>query len=42
MAKKAKPKGWQAFNALAKKLVRVPKAEVDKAEAKRKRRKRGK
>jgi hypothetical protein len=40
MAKKvAKPKGWKAFDTLARKLVAVPKAEVERAEKKRKRRK---
>jgi len=39
MAKKAaKPKGWRAFDSLAKKLVRVPKKEVKK----KRRKKRGK
>ncbi len=38
-----KPAGFAAFDKLARKLVRVPKAEVDRAEAKRsKRKKRGK
>ena len=38
-AKKAKkPKGWKAFDALARKLVKVPKAEITKREAKRKKR----
>ena len=40
-AKKAKkPKGWKAFDALARKLVRVPKSEVERAEKKREKRKR--
>jgi hypothetical protein len=39
MAKESKkPKGWRAFDQLARKLVRVPKAEVDRQEAKRKKR----
>jgi hypothetical protein len=39
MASKAKkPKGFRAFDALTRKLVRVPKAEVDRREAKRKKR----
>jgi len=42
MAKKAKPKGWRAFDALAKALVKVPKQDVDRAERKRKKRTRGK
>lgn len=33
--KRAKPKGWRAFDALARKLVRVPKTEVDRLEAER-------
>jgi hypothetical protein len=37
-----KPKGWKAFDQLARKLVQVPKQDADKAEAKRKKRKRGK
>lgn len=38
MAKKAarKPKGHAEFDALMRKLVRVPKAEVDRLEAERK------
>lgn len=41
MAKEAtkKPAGYRAFNALARKLVAVPKSEVERAENKRKRRK---
>ena len=39
---KAKPKGWRPFDQLAKRLVQVPKEEVDRAERKRKKRKRGK
>ena len=39
MAKKAKPKGFAAFDRLARKLVAVPKSEVERAEKKRKRRK---
>ncbi len=42
MAKKAKPKGWRAFDQLARRLVKVPKAEVDRAEEKRQKQKRGK
>jgi hypothetical protein len=42
MAKKAKPKGWKAFDKLAKGLVRIPKEELDRAEANRKKRKRSK
>ncbi len=42
MDKAKKPKGWRAFDALARKLVRVPKTEADRAEARRKKRKRGK
>ena len=42
MAKTAKPKGFKAFDALARKLVQVPKEEVSRAERKRKKRKRGK
>ena len=42
MAKATKPKGWRAFDQLAKQLVRVPKEEADRAERKRKKRKRGK
>jgi hypothetical protein len=39
MAKEAKkPAGFKAFDALARKLVKVPKAEVTKREAKRKKR----
>ena len=33
-----KPKGFAAFDRLARKLVRVPKAEADRREAKRKKR----
>ena len=33
-----KPKGFKAFNQLARRLVKVPKAEVTKREAKRKKR----
>lgn len=43
MAKKAKrakkPEGFQAFDDLAKKLIKVPKAEVDRRIAKRKKKK---
>ena len=40
-AKKAKkPKGWKAFDALARKLVKVPKSEVERAEQDREKRKR--
>jgi hypothetical protein len=39
MAKAKKPKGWKAFDALARKLVAVPKSEAERAEKKRKRRK---
>jgi len=42
MAKKAKPKGWKTFDQLARRLVHVSKQDVDKAEAKRKKRKRDK
>ncbi len=39
MKKKAKkPKGFKAFDALARRLVQVPKAEVTRREAKRKKR----
>jgi hypothetical protein len=41
-AKPNKPKGWKAFDQLAKRLVRIPKEELDRAEAKRKKRKRSK
>ena len=42
-AKKVKkPKGFRAFDALARKLVRVPKSEVERAERKRKKTKRSK
>ena len=38
-----KPKGFKPFDQLARKLVKVPKAEVEQVEAKRlKRKKRGK
>ena len=37
-AQSKKPKGFQAFDALARKLVRVPKAELIRKEAKRKKR----
>jgi len=33
-----KPKGFKAFDALARRLVQVPKAEVTRREAKRKKR----
>jgi hypothetical protein len=33
-----KPRGWKAFDELSRKLVRVPKAEVVRKEAKRKKR----
>ncbi len=36
--KVSKPKGFAAFDKLARKLVRIPKAEVAKREAKRKKR----
>jgi hypothetical protein len=36
--KSKKPKGFKAFDALARKLVRVPKVEADRREAKRKKR----
>jgi hypothetical protein len=36
------PKGFRAFDALARKLVRVPKAEVERAEKDREKRKRSK
>ena len=36
--KPSKPKGFKAFDALARKLVKVPKAEVTRREAKRKKR----
>lgn len=41
MAKKAtnKPKGWKAFDALARKLVKVPKAEVGQSKKKRRKKK---
>jgi hypothetical protein len=38
MTKSKKPKGFKAFDQLARKLVKVPKAEVTKREAKRKKR----
>jgi hypothetical protein len=38
MATAKKPKGWKAFDQLARRLVRVPKAEVVRKEAKRKKR----
>ena len=39
MAKEAKkPKGWKAFDALTRKLVKVPKEELVRKEAKRKKR----
>ena len=34
MAKKKKPKGWKAFDKLTRKLVQVPKGEVDQQVAK--------
>ena len=37
--KTKKPQGWKAFDALARKLVAVPKVDVERAEAKRKKRK---
>lgn len=40
MAKKAaKPKGWNAFAALAKRVASVPKTEVDRRESERVKRK---
>lgn len=30
MAKTKKPKGWKAFDALARKIVQIPKGELDK------------
>lgn len=43
MAKESKkPAGWKAFDQLAKRLVKIPKEELDRAEAKRKKRKRSK
>jgi hypothetical protein len=42
MAESKKPKGFRAFDALARKLVRVPKREVERAERKRKKQKRSK
>jgi hypothetical protein len=36
---KKKPKGWRAFDQLARKLVQVPKAEVGKREKKRREKK---
>ena len=33
-----KPKGWKAFDQLVRKLVRVPKEEVERKERKRKKR----
>ena len=33
-----KPKGWKAFDELARKLVRVPKAEAIRKESRRKKR----
>lgn len=43
MAKETKkPAGWRAFDALARKLVQVPKSAVARAERKRKKQKRGK
>ncbi len=42
MTKPKKPKGFRAFDALARKLVKVPKAEVERAEQDRTKRKRSK
>ncbi len=42
VSKATKPKDWKAFDALARKLVQVPKAEVERIERKRKKRKRSK
>lgn len=42
VAKKKKPTGFGKFNALARLLVQVPKAEVDEREAARQKRKRRK
>ena len=39
MAKARKPEGFKAFDDLAKKLMRVPKAEVDRRIERRKKRK---
>lgn len=36
---KKKPKGWKAFDALARKLVQVPKAEVGQREKQRRKKK---
>lgn len=36
---KKKPKGWNAFNKIAKAIAQVPKEEVEQAEAKREKRK---
>jgi hypothetical protein len=36
--KPSKPKGFKAFDALARKLVQIPKAEVTRKEARRKKR----
>ena len=38
--KSKKPKGWKAFDALARTLVKVPKSEVERAEKDREKRKR--
>jgi len=38
MVKAKKPKGWAAFDKLARKLVKVPKTELVRKEAKRKKR----
>ena len=38
MVKAKKPKGWTAFDQLARKLVKVPKQELARKEAKRKKR----
>jgi hypothetical protein len=38
--KPKKPKGFRAFDALARKLVKVPKSEVERAEKDREKRKR--
>jgi hypothetical protein len=38
--KAKKPAGWKAFDALARKLVKVPKSEVERAEKDREKRKR--
>ena len=40
MTQPKKPSGWKAFDALARKLVQVPRSEVARKERKRKKRRR--